>query len=79
MFPAGLKFQYFQDRTSPLQLYAKRDKDLIPGNDRAPFAIRVFANAGRDHMKRYGTTMVHLEKIAEKNRKHGSLNPKAQF
>ena len=70
MFPAGLKFQYFQDRTSPLQLYAKRDKDLIPGNDRAPFAIRVFAN---------GTTMVHLEKIAEKNRKHGSLNPKAQF
>ncbi len=52
---------------------------MIPGNDRAPFAIRVFANAGRDHMKRYGTTMVHLEKIAEKNRKHGSLNPKAQF
>ena len=51
----------------------------MQSNLKAPFAVRIFANAGRAHMKKYGTTMLHFEKIAEKNRKHGALNPLAQY
>lgn len=46
MPPGPFKFQYFSDRTSPLKNYQERDKKMYPGNDRTPFAVRIYANAG---------------------------------
>ena len=39
----------------------------------------VFAECGVVHAQKYGTTLEQFAKIAVKNRKHGSLNPKAKF
>jgi len=39
----------------------------------------MFGNAGREHMKKYGTTLEHFAKIAQKNHKHSVNNPKSQF
>jgi acetyl-CoA C-acetyltransferase len=39
----------------------------------------IFAMMAVDHMHRYGTTEEQLAKVAVKNHKHGSLNPKAHF
>lgn len=39
----------------------------------------LFALIARRHMKQYGTTREQLAKVAVKNHKHGSYNPKAQF
>lgn len=46
---------------------------------KAPFAPQMFGNAGREHMKLYGTTNVHFAKIAEKNHRHSANNPYSQF
>jgi acetyl-CoA acyltransferase len=39
----------------------------------------VYAIAGRDHMKKYGTTQRQLAAIASKNHYHSSMNPLAQY
>ena len=39
----------------------------------------VFAECGMVHAGKYGTTIEQFAKIAVKNRKHGSLNPKAKY
>ncbi|MEM2021665.1 MAG: thiolase domain-containing protein [Zestosphaera sp.] len=39
----------------------------------------LFALIARRHMKQYGTTREQLAKVAVKNHKHGSYNPKAQY
>ncbi len=38
-----------------------------------------YAAAGRDHMKRYGTTQAQFAQVSVKNSVHGSLNERAQF
>ena len=45
----------------------------------APMAPQLFANAGLEHMKRYGSKPEHYAKIAWKNHKHSVNNPYAQF
>ena len=39
----------------------------------------MFGAAGREHMKKYGTTAEHFAKIGYKNHKHSVNNPYAQF
>ncbi len=39
----------------------------------------MFGAAGREHMKRYGTSAEHFAKIGYKNHKHSVNNPFAQF
>src|ERR671925_2060459 len=39
----------------------------------------VFALVARAHMHRHGTTEAQMAAVAVKNRRHGVLNPKAQF
>ena len=39
----------------------------------------MFGNAGREHMKLYGTKPEHFAKIAEKNHRHSIENPNSQF
>ncbi|WP_280306083.1 lipid-transfer protein [Nocardia neocaledoniensis] len=44
-----------------------------------PVAPWMFGAAGREHMKRYGTTAEHFAKIGHKNHKHSVNNPYSQF
>ena len=39
----------------------------------------MFADAGNEHMKKYGSTKEHLAKISAKSRLHGVNNPNAIF
>ncbi|MBI4337718.1 MAG: thiolase family protein [Chloroflexi bacterium] len=56
------------DRVYPTEGYA--------GSETMP---TVFAQAGVEHMRKYGTTIEQFAKIAVKNHKHGTLNPYAQY
>jgi len=38
-------------------------------------AAQIFGNAGKEHMKKYGTKPEHFGKIAWKNHKHSVNNP----
>ena len=39
----------------------------------------VFGQAGMEHMRKYGTTLEHMAKIAVKSHKHATKNPFAQY
>ncbi|MBI2890361.1 MAG: lipid-transfer protein [Nitrospirae bacterium] len=68
----------YSDRTNPLDKHV----DVMiqqQGFEPAPPAAQMFGGAGREHMKKYGTTKEHLAKIAAKNRKHAVHNERAQF
>jgi len=39
----------------------------------------MWAMRARRHMAQYGTTLEQMAKVAVKNRKHGKLNPRAQY
>jgi len=45
----------------------------------APIAARMFGDAGRDHMEKYGTKPETFAKIAVKNHRHSVNNPRSQY
>ncbi len=45
----------------------------------APIAARMFGDAGRDHMEKYGTKKESFAKIAVKNHRHSVNNPRSQY
>lgn len=45
----------------------------------APAMPQFFGNAGREHMKLYGTTADQMAMVGEKNHRHSKNNPYAQF
>jgi acetyl-CoA acetyltransferase len=49
------------------------------GSSDAPPAARMFGNAGREHMEKYGTKASQFAKIGAKNHRHSVNNPYAQF
>ena len=77
MFTGSLK-SFFSDRVYPLKEHLDIDKE-IRGESKGPFAPRLFGNAGKEHMERYGTTKEHFAKVAVKNHKHSVNNPYSQF
>lgn len=46
---------------------------------KAPIAARMFGDAGRDHMEKYGTKPETFAKIAVKNHRHSVNNPRSQY
>ena len=68
----------YGDRTNPLDRHMLTMND-IQGFAPAPPAAQLFGGAGREHMKKYGTTKEQLAKIAVKNRKHAVHNERSQF
>jgi acetyl-CoA acetyltransferase len=46
---------------------------------KAPIAARMFGDAGRDHMQKYGTKAETFAKIAVKNHLHSVNNPRSQY
>ncbi|KAI8439816.1 hypothetical protein MSG28_013483 [Choristoneura fumiferana] len=77
MAPGPLGNGAYKDRADPLGLHDKKTDELI-GLVKGPLTPQYFGNAGIEHMKKYGTTEVHLAKIAAKNHRHGMKNPRAQ-
>jgi len=68
----------YTDRTNALDKHLMRMfEEREP--EESPFAPQMFGNAGRDHMKLYGSTPDHYAWIGWKNHKHSVNNPYAQF
>ncbi|TDG42286.1 hypothetical protein AWZ03_011294 [Drosophila navojoa] len=69
----SLASKYF-DRANPMERHITEMGELTeigPG----PMAAQIFGNAGKEHMKKYGTKPEHFGKIAWKNHKHSVNNP----
>jgi len=71
---AGSLQTFFPDRISPLDKFFIIDNE-VRGDSKSPFAPRLFGNAGKEHMEKYGTKPEHFAKIAYKNHKHSVNNP----
>jgi len=68
----------FGDREQPLMKHLAALSELYELTA-APMAAQMFADAGLEHMDRYGTTAEQFARIAEKNHRHSANNPYAQF
>lgn len=77
MKPGSLS-SYFNDRANPIEGHVTAMAEL-EGFSPAPPAAQLFGNAGREHMRKYGTKPEHFAKIAWKNHKHSTNNPYSQF
>jgi acetyl-CoA acetyltransferase len=54
-------------------------KEESEQENKPPIAARMFGDAGRDHMEKYGTKPETFAKIAVKNHRHSVHNPRAQY
>jgi sterol carrier protein 2 len=68
----------YQDRPSPLDRFDAVTDATVPSRDLPP-AIRYFAAAGLDHMRRFGTQLSTFAKIRAKASRHAKNNPLAVF
>jgi len=68
----------FSDRANPSEFHLQVISDTY-GFEPHPVTAQMFGNAGRDHMKLYGTKPEHFAKIGYKNHKHSVNNPRSQF
>ena len=67
----------FDDREAPLDRHSEALTGIAaPVGPMAPW---MFGAAGAEHMRTYGSTPEHFAKIAEKNHRHSTNNPYAQF
>ena len=67
------------DRESPVMPHLNFMMSEAEFDPKAPVTAQMFGNAGREHMKLYGTAASTFSKIAQKNHAHSKLNPYAQF
>lgn len=68
----------YGDRTPPMDKHVElmvNKEGLVA----APVTPQMFGNAGKEHMKKYGTKPDHFAKIAYKNHLHSVDNPLSQF
>lgn len=77
MSPGALSSQW-TDRPTPLDRFDDLTDTLV-GEKQLPLAIRYFAGAGAEHMKRYGTSLETFAKIRAKASRHAANNPLALF
>ena len=69
----------FPDRPLPLQTFFEKLFEIIPSVEGAPMAAQLFAGAGIEHQKKYGTKNETFAKITVKARKHAEHNERAIF
>jgi sterol carrier protein 2 len=72
------KMAKYTDRAIPVDKHVAVMNDTF-GIVAKPMTAQMFGNAGREHMKKYGTTLEHFAKIGYKNHKHSVNNPRSQF
>ena len=68
----------YDDRADPLARHVEAMDTRRAASD-ALITARMFGNAGREHMERYGTRAESFARIAVKNHRHSVHNPKAQL
>ncbi|XP_011183545.1 sterol carrier protein 2 [Zeugodacus cucurbitae] len=73
----SLSAKYF-DRVNPMERHITEMSELTEIGS-GPMAAQIFGNAGKEHMRKYGTKPEHFGKIAWKNHKHSVNNPYSQF
>ncbi|XP_036343546.1 non-specific lipid-transfer protein isoform X3 [Rhagoletis pomonella] len=73
----SLSAKYF-DRANPMERHITEMAELAEIGS-GPMAAQIFGNAGKEHMKKYGTKPEHFGKIAWKNHKHSINNPYSQY
>ncbi len=76
MKPGSLSSSY-DDRAQPMEKHVRALAELT--ELAFPVAPWMFGAAGREHMRKYGSTAEHFAKIGHKNHKHSVNNPYAQF
>jgi acetyl-CoA acetyltransferase len=69
---------HWEDRENPMSQHLRAMDGVYP-EEPTPFAPQLFGNAGREHMRLFGTTREQLAAIGEKNHRHSVNNPYAQF
>ena len=69
----------FPDRPLPLQTFFEKLFEFTPQLENAPLAAQLFAGAGIEHQKKYGTKNETFAKITVKARKHAEHNERAIF
>lgn len=69
---------HWDDRESPMTPHMQTMMQ-VGFDPKAPPTAQMFGNAGREHMKLFGTHPDTFAKIAEKNHFHSQFNPYAQF
>src|SRR5882757_3832283 len=69
----------FSDRVNPLDLATEMTKKIYPTETTAPFAVQMFANAGREYIERHGARPDDFAEVARVNRQHSVKNPYSQF
>lgn len=74
---AGSLGATFEDREQPMMKHLLAMAELH--EFAMPPAPYMFGAAGREHMRRYGTTKEQLAKVGVKNHGHSANNPYAQF
>lgn len=77
MQPGSLALDTFADREAPLRRHMRALEESSPMS--GPPAAWMFGSAGAEHMRTYGSTAAHFAKIAQKNHRHSTNNPYAQF
>jgi len=70
---------HWEDRSNPMEKHMMHMVQDAGFDPKAPGTAQLFGNAGREHMKLYGTQKSTFSKIAQKNHAHSMLNPYAQF
>jgi len=68
----------WSDRPTPFDDFDAVTDDLV-GEKQLPLALRYFAGAGIEHMRRYGTKLDTFAQIRAKASRHASNNPLALF
>jgi acetyl-CoA acetyltransferase len=67
----------YDDRANPIARHVASMAARRSASD-ALVTARMFGNAGREHMERYGTRPESFARIAVKNHRHAADNPRAQ-
>lgn len=68
-----------EDRPYPCGLHVEAATVTYRYLPEVAWSPQIFANAGREHMERYGSRPEHFAMVGEKNHRHSALNPFAQF
>ncbi|MDP3737489.1 MAG: lipid-transfer protein [Hyphomonadaceae bacterium] len=67
----------FADRVSPFADFDRTCDELV--DVELPLALRYFGGAGREHMRKYGTTLDDFARVRAKASRHASHNPLSLF
>ncbi|MGB8933449.1 MAG: lipid-transfer protein [Anaeromyxobacteraceae bacterium] len=68
----------WDDRPTPFERFDRLTEELV-GQAQLPLALRYFAGAGQEHMRRYGTKLATFASIRAKASRHAERNPVAVF